>query len=82
MVLCQMLVTNYTITSLCQVIMTLKVMNNCPCCSHPLLAHIRKNEVYWFCRTCWQEMPSLGRTHSNLYLEVARTKLPVELANM
>ncbi|MFW6359769.1 MAG: hypothetical protein ACOC0N_11240 [Chroococcales cyanobacterium] len=34
-------------------------MSDCPCCSHRLLRHIRKNEVYYFCRNCWQEMPLL-----------------------
>ncbi|KAF3884041.1 MULTISPECIES: hypothetical protein [Nostocales] len=32
-------------------------MNYCPCCSHQLLRHIRNHEIYWFCRSCWQEMP-------------------------
>ncbi|NMG08091.1 hypothetical protein DP117_14815 [Brasilonema sp. UFV-L1] len=32
-------------------------MNNCPCCSRPLLRHIRNQEIYWFCRSCWQVMP-------------------------
>ncbi|MUG96056.1 hypothetical protein F7734_28400 [Scytonema sp. UIC 10036] len=32
-------------------------VKNCPCCSHRLLQHIRNNRVYWFCRSCWQEMP-------------------------
>ncbi|MBD2463464.1 hypothetical protein H6G89_20890 [Oscillatoria sp. FACHB-1407] len=22
-----------------------------------MLRHVRHHEVYWFCRTCWQEMP-------------------------
>ncbi|MEA5573032.1 hypothetical protein [Calothrix sp. UHCC 0171] len=34
-------------------------MSNCPCCSNVLLRHIRGNEVYWFCRNCWQTMPIL-----------------------
>ena len=34
-------------------------MTNCPCCSHQMLRHIRHNQTYWFCRHCWQEMPSL-----------------------
>src|SRR5579883_2512676 len=29
----------------------------CPCCCDKLLQHIRHHRVYWFCRTCWQEMP-------------------------
>ncbi|HLP87508.1 MAG TPA: hypothetical protein VK184_02740 [Nostocaceae cyanobacterium] len=32
-------------------------MNYCPCCSDILLSHIRSSGAYWFCRTCWQEMP-------------------------
>jgi len=32
-------------------------MTNCPCCSNPMLRHIRQNQMYWFCRSCWQEMP-------------------------
>jgi len=31
----------------------------CPCCSDSLLHHIRGAENYWFCRSCWQEMPVL-----------------------
>ncbi len=34
-------------------------MNNCPCCSHTLLQHVRTSGSYWFCRHCWQEMPIL-----------------------
>ena len=33
-------------------------MSDCPCCSQSMLRHIRSNEVYWFCRNCWQEMPN------------------------
>ncbi len=34
-------------------------MPHCPCCTDSLLHHIRGSESYWFCRTCWQEMPVL-----------------------
>ncbi|PZV09360.1 MAG: hypothetical protein DCF22_18645 [Leptolyngbya sp.] len=34
-------------------------MTLCPCCAHLLLRHIRRQQVYWFCRQCWQEMPAL-----------------------
>nr|WP_013334642.1 hypothetical protein [Gloeothece verrucosa]ADN17892.1 hypothetical protein Cyan7822_6045 [Gloeothece verrucosa PCC 7822] len=37
-------------------------MNNCPCCSHIMLRHIRNHQLYWFCRNCWQEMPLLEAT--------------------
>ncbi|MCU0547401.1 MAG: hypothetical protein MUE44_35445 [Oscillatoriaceae cyanobacterium Prado104] len=32
-------------------------MKPCPCCSNQMLRHVRRNQVYWFCRECWQEMP-------------------------
>ncbi|MEM7554262.1 MAG: hypothetical protein AAF378_09195 [Cyanobacteria bacterium P01_A01_bin.84] len=33
--------------------------NSCPCCGGSLLRHIRHSGVYWFCRSCWQEIPRL-----------------------
>ena len=29
----------------------------CPCCSYPLICHVRLGKPYWFCRHCYQEMP-------------------------
>ena len=29
----------------------------CPCCSSKLIRHIEGDRDYWFCRTCWSEMP-------------------------
>jgi len=37
-------------------------MTSCPCCAHLLLRHIRHQQMYWFCRQCWQEMPVLVET--------------------
>lgn len=34
--------------------------NNCPCCGTPLLRHIRQRGVYWFCTSCWQEVPIIA----------------------
>ncbi len=34
-------------------------MTCCPCCSSLMLRRVRQGKVYWFCRTCWQEMPVL-----------------------
>jgi uncharacterized Zn finger protein (UPF0148 family) len=34
--------------------------NNCPCCGSPLLRHARQGGVYWFCTSCWQEVPLLA----------------------
>ena len=50
-------------------------MSTCPCCSSPLLRHIRGREVYWFCRHCWQAMPVLSAekiTLSSLESELTR----------
>lgn len=34
-------------------------MPNCPCCSDELLHYVHGTSIYWFCRSCWQEMPVL-----------------------
>jgi hypothetical protein len=34
-------------------------MKQCPCCSQLMVRCIRKDGVYWFCSSCWQEMPDL-----------------------
>ena len=34
--------------------------NSCPCCGSPLLRHARQSGVYWFCTSCWQEVPILS----------------------
>ena len=50
-------------------------MNDCPCCSGLLIRHIRHDGVYWFCPSCWQEMPNFtseltgGAGSSRLKLE-------------
>jgi hypothetical protein len=31
--------------------------NACSCCSKLMLRHINRSRTYWFCRSCWQEMP-------------------------
>ncbi|MEC4887920.1 MAG: hypothetical protein SAL70_42430 [Scytonema sp. PMC 1070.18] len=33
--------------------------NSCPCCGGSLLRHVRHGSLYWFCKTCWQEVPLL-----------------------
>ncbi|WP_460208058.1 hypothetical protein [Scytonema sp. NUACC21] len=55
-------------------------MNYCPCCSHQLLRHIRSNEIYWFCRSCWQDMPVVSWEKCTLVPEVPKggiKELPV-----
>jgi uncharacterized Zn finger protein (UPF0148 family) len=43
--------------------------NSCPCCGNPLLRHVRHQGVYWFCQSCWQEVPLLcsNQSHSSLH---------------
>lgn len=36
-------------------------MTLCPCCSNSLVRRIEGHQIYWFCRTCWQEMPILEK---------------------
>ncbi len=50
-------------------------MNNCPCCSDQLLRHIHNHEVYFFCRTCWQEMPVPSEEYYSLYPKKVIRKL-------
>jgi len=33
----------------------------CPCCSSKLIRHIDGHRDYWFCRTCWSQMPILNK---------------------
>jgi ribosomal protein L37AE/L43A len=35
-------------------------MPKCPCCSDKLLRHARNSGIYWFCPSCWQEMPDFS----------------------
>lgn len=34
-------------------------MNRCICCHNTLLRHIRHRDIYWYCPSCHQTMPSL-----------------------
>jgi hypothetical protein len=34
-------------------------MDTCPCCADVLLRHFDHGSLYWFCRSCWAEMPSV-----------------------
>jgi hypothetical protein len=51
-------------------------MNYCPCCSGVLLQQVRRSEITWFCRHCWQDMPVLNCNRSGLLTEVIREELP------
>ncbi|MBD2296062.1 hypothetical protein H6G06_21930 [Anabaena sphaerica FACHB-251] len=51
-------------------------MNYCPCCSDLLLKHIRNSQNYWFCRSCWQEMPVIKINLSVSLAEAILVKIP------
>ncbi|PSB24140.1 hypothetical protein C7B82_28250 [Stenomitos frigidus ULC18] len=63
-------------------------MNACPCCSNSMLRHVRHHEVYWFCRSCWQEMPLIESSPSLMLLSssferrFASCPLPRSLATL
>lgn len=40
------------------------VSNHCPYCNGAILRHARQKGVYWFCMSCWQEVPLLASSTS------------------
>lgn len=56
-------------------------MYYCPCCKDSLLKHIRGQETYWFCRSCWQEMPILTQRHSTAIPQPILEKLSKKIIN-
>ncbi|HHP7231993.1 MAG TPA: hypothetical protein ACFCUY_14185 [Xenococcaceae cyanobacterium] len=38
----------------------MNIFTICPCCSSPMLHYLRNQREYWFCRSCWQEMPDFS----------------------
>jgi hypothetical protein len=50
-------------------------MNYCPCCKDTLLSHISHNHIYWFCPSCWQEMPVCSLPNSHSLTEAISAKL-------
>ncbi|MDX2217018.1 MAG: hypothetical protein SFY66_27375 [Oculatellaceae cyanobacterium bins.114] len=37
-----------------------------------MLQHVRHHQVYWFCRSCWQEMPLFEQPSLNLVSSALR----------
>jgi hypothetical protein len=59
------------------------VNNNCPCCSTQMFRQIHGQKVYWFCPSCYQEMPNLaeiitGRKREQIQLIPTRFLLNLE----
>ena len=36
--------------------------NLCPCCAQTLLRHASCKRIFWFCNSCYQEMPVLSNS--------------------
>lgn len=49
---------------------------NCPYCSSALLRHARQKGVYWFCMSCWQEVPLLSSSTPRRETRTERSKTP------
>lgn len=49
------------------------VLSICPCCSNTLLHYITHQRDYWFCRTCWQEMPNLDEIEINKHSRIIKS---------
>ncbi len=52
-------------------------MVTCPCCTDVLLHYIQPGKSYWFCRTCWSEMPNIE--DYNLKNEVEKIRSTVSV---
>jgi hypothetical protein len=35
-------------------------MNQCICCHSQLIRYLSHQRVYWFCASCYQEMPNIN----------------------
>lgn len=44
-------------------------MAACLCCHGPLLRCVRHGDIYWFCSSCWQEMPNAELPVASNFLE-------------
>ena len=41
-------------------------MNECICCRDRLIKHLSHRRTYWFCPTCYQEMPNIDEVKIHL----------------
>lgn len=48
-------------------------MNYCPCCSGQLVRQATRNNIYWFCSRCRQEMPVLSLVSAELHQKIIST---------
>lgn len=48
-------------------------MNYCPCCSGQLVRQAARNNIYWFCSRCRQEMPVLSLVRAERHQKISST---------
>ncbi len=60
----------------------MNVLTICPCCSSPMLHHFGHHREYWFCRTCWQEMPDMEAIRQQSHRSHKLVNLSVGLAQL
>ena len=55
----------------------------CPCCSDKLIHHLSHHRDYWFCRQCWQEMPSIKHSLNEQQASqpAVRQSMPIQTFN-
>jgi hypothetical protein len=56
-----------------------KIMALCPCCTDVLLHHILPGKSYWFCRSCWSEMPNFEDYHVTK-VHVGKVRSPLSIS--
>lgn len=49
----------------------------CPCCGDSLLRHVRHGKLYWFCTSCWQEVPIFAVSQTTRIDTGTRQEKPV-----
>lgn len=54
-------------------------MDTCPCCGDALLRHVDHGSLYWFCRSCWAEMPSVEEYRARMAIALSE---PVHLLSV
>jgi hypothetical protein len=54
---------------------------DCPCCSDRLIRHIKNQQMYWFCRTCWERILPFDVEQQPSPVEQPSLTAHLELAN-
>lgn len=47
-------------------------MSICICCGDRLVRHLNCQRIYWFCRSCYQEMPNIYESYACTISELSQ----------